>query len=85
MKNEPIFRIVVAALRSSGFVLRAYILNPRRVKWSSINLPTRLRWSEAGLGVVTLPLPYWVFRSIGKNITPTVSTRKDHKLVTSGP
>ena len=34
--------------------------------------------------MATLPLLYWVLISIGKNITPTVATRKDHQLVTGG-
>ena len=77
------------ALRASGLVLvlsvAAYVLKPQWMKWSSLDLPAWLRWSGAALGTATLPLSYWVFHSIGKNITPTVSTRKDHKLVTSGP
>ncbi len=80
---------IAIALRSSGFALVvsviAYVLNPRWMKWSSLDLPAWLRWSGAVLGTATLPLSYWVFTNIGKNITPTVSTRKDHKLVTSGP
>ncbi len=77
------------ALRASGLALVlsviAYILNPRWMRWSKLDLPAWLRWTGAGLGAATLPLSYWVFSSIDKNITPTVSTRKDHELVTSGP
>src|SRR5215207_1624426 len=79
----------IIALRASGLALLlsvvAYLLNPRWMKWSSLSLPTWLRWSGAGLGAATLPLSYWVFRSLGKNITPTVETRKNHELVTGGP
>ncbi|MDQ3925593.1 MAG: isoprenylcysteine carboxylmethyltransferase family protein [Actinomycetota bacterium] len=79
----------IIALRSSGLVLllsvMAYLLNPRWMEWSSLSLPPWLRWSGAGLGAATLPLAYWVFRSLGKNITPTVETRENHELVTSGP
>jgi protein-S-isoprenylcysteine O-methyltransferase Ste14 len=32
-----------------------------------------------------VPLFYWLFSSLGNNITPTVAIRKDHDLVTSGP
>lgn len=79
----------IIALRSSGLALllsvMAYLLNPRWMEWSSLSLPAWLRWSGAGLGAATLPLTYWVFRSLGKNITPTVETRENHELVTSGP
>src|SRR5918997_1478135 len=69
----------IIALRSSGLALllsvMAYLLNPRWMKWSSLRLPAWLRWSGAGLGAACLPLSYWVFSTIGNNITPTVETR----------
>ena len=34
---------------------------------------------------VTGVLWLWTFRSLGKNLTDTVVTRKDHALVTAGP
>jgi protein-S-isoprenylcysteine O-methyltransferase Ste14 len=79
---------IIVLLRLSGFAawlsVFTYLLNPRWMQWSSLNLPDWLRWFGAALGVATLPLLYWVFISIGKNITPTVATRKDHQLVTGG-
>lgn len=79
----------IIALRSSGLALllsvMAYLLNPRWMKWSNLRLPAWLRWSGAGLGAACLPLSYWVFSTIGKNITPTVETRENHELVTNGP
>jgi protein-S-isoprenylcysteine O-methyltransferase Ste14 len=79
---------IIVLLRLSGLAawlsITAYLLNPRWMQWSSLNLPDWLRWFGAAIGVSTLPLLYWVFISIGKNITPTVATRKDHRLVTGG-
>ena len=34
---------------------------------------------------MTLCLLFWTLRSLGKNLTDTVVTRKQHTLVTSGP
>ncbi len=42
-------------------------------------------WSGVGLGVVAASLLVWTFRSLGKNITDTVVTRREHTLVTTGP
>ena len=79
---------IIVLLRLSGLAawlsVFTYMLNPRWMQWSSLNLPNWLRWFGAAIGVVTLPLIYWVFISIGKNITPTVATRKGHQLVTGG-
>ena len=86
-REEGIF--VLISLRLLGLLgligLITYMINPAWMGWSSIPLPTWLRWAGVGLGVVFVLLTTWVFRSIGKNITDTVVTRADHTLVTSGP
>ncbi|HEX8237766.1 MAG TPA: isoprenylcysteine carboxylmethyltransferase family protein [Abditibacteriaceae bacterium] len=80
--------LTVVLLRVCGLAawlsVLTYLLNPHWMQWSSLHLPSWLRWCGVPLGVVTLPLIYWVFISIGHNITPTVTTRKDHQLVTTG-
>ncbi len=79
----------IAALRLSGLALwlsvLAYLLNPRWMQWSRLAIPTWMRWLGAGASAMTIPLFYWLFSSIGKNITPTVATRKEHRLITHGP
>jgi protein-S-isoprenylcysteine O-methyltransferase Ste14 len=71
---------VAVGLRSAGLALMlsvaAYVLSPRRMEWSRLDLSSWLRWSGAGVGAASLPLAHWVFRSIGENITPTVTTRR---------
>lgn len=62
-----------------------YLVNPRWMAWSSLPLPDWLRWIGAGILLVCIPLVYWVFSSLGKNVTPTVVTRQEHSLVTHGP
>ncbi len=81
----PIF----IALRLFGFAawisILVYIVYPPWMQWSTLQIPTVLRWFGVILGAVSVPLFYWVFSSLGKNVTDTVVTRKRHTLVTSGP
>lgn len=79
-----------AALRSLfGLALwissLTYLINPRWMAWSRLPLPAWLRWTGAILMAACLPLIFWLFRSLGKNVTHTVAIRKEHTLVTHGP
>ena len=61
-----------------------YLINPQWMAWSKIGLPEWVRWLGVGIGILCVASVYWLFSSIGNNITPTSATRKEHKLVTSG-
>lgn len=80
---------VMVLLRLAGLLgwlsLIVYLLNPAWMQWSAVPLPAWLRWLGVVTAVLSLPLMYWLFRSIGRNITQTVKTRKEHQLVTTGP
>jgi len=65
--------------------LFAYMVNPSWMAWSSVALPEWLRWTSVGLGVFAGGLLIWTLRSLGKNLTDTVVTRREHTLVTYGP
>ena len=86
-RQEGLF--ILFTLRPLGIAgmlgLIAYMINPKWMEWSSIAIPTWLRW----LGVVVVGcsgiLLVWTFRNLGQNLTDTVVTRRDHTLVTSGP
>ena len=81
--------LILWTLRPIGIVgmlgLIAYMVNPDWMVWSSMPLPVWLRWVGVGVGVVAGALLIWTFRSLGKNLTDTVVTRKAHSLVTHGP
>jgi protein-S-isoprenylcysteine O-methyltransferase Ste14 len=63
----------------------AWMIDPRWMAWSSLPLPAWLRW----LGIASLAcsgiLLTWTFHNLGKNLTDTVVTRREHSLVTTGP
>jgi protein-S-isoprenylcysteine O-methyltransferase Ste14 len=76
-------------IRIGGLVLwlspLIYLINPIWMAWSKIGLPDWVRWLGVGIGILCTLGIYWLFSSIGSGITPTSATRKEHKLVTSGP
>ena len=75
---------VVMALPLFGGIL-IYLANPGLMEWASFTAPLWSRWAGVGLGLVTVPSAYWVFSSIGHNISETVLTKEQHELVTHGP
>lgn len=86
-RKEGVF--ILATLRPIALFLYlgvfAYMINPRWMAWSSLPLPDWLRWIGAIVFVIGLAFLAWTLRSLGKNLTDTVVTRKAHTLVTHGP
>ncbi len=73
----------IAAAKSLGTL--AWVIHPAWLGWSSVGLPTGLRWIGVPLGMMAATLLIVTFRSLGTNITDTVVTRAHHTLVTDGP
>lgn len=80
---------VMVLLRLFGMLgwlsIITWLINPNWMQWAEVALPDGARWIGVGLGLISVPLMYWLFKSIGRNITQTVKTRKEHQLVTTGP
>jgi protein-S-isoprenylcysteine O-methyltransferase Ste14 len=87
-REEGIFIMIGLRLCGilAGIALAAYLINPSWMGWASVALPTWLRWIGGCLAVFAVPpLLFWTFHSLGKNLTDTVVTRREHALVTHGP
>ena len=86
-RQEGLF--ILATLRPLGLLLWlgviAYLVNPKWMDWSSVPLPTWLRWAGFGVYAIGAALLTWTLRSLGTNLTDTVVTRRAHTLVTQGP
>src|SRR5262245_36016326 len=86
-RQEGLFLLI--SIRFLGMMgmagLLAFLIDPSWMAWSSVPLPVPLRWAGVGLAVVAAALLIWTFRNLGKNLTDTVVTRKDHTLVKTGP
>ena len=79
-------RAAVAVLRVLGAALWILVLaDPPWMRWSRLPLPDALRWVGAGLALALLPLFVWILRTLGRNITISFVTRREHSLVTTGP
>lgn len=80
--------VMMTIIRIGGLFLWlspvVYLINPAWMAWSKAGLPDAVRLAGFALGLVCVPLIYWLFRSIGAGITPVSATRKEHKLVTHG-
>ena len=85
--EEGLFTLI--GLRLCGIaawvVFAAYLIRPASVARFSLPLPLWLRWIGAAMALLVPPLLFWTFRSLGKNLTDTVVTRREHTLVTHGP
>jgi protein-S-isoprenylcysteine O-methyltransferase Ste14 len=87
-KAENRLLLVVRSLGALGFYLGllAYLIYPAAMEWGALaGWPLATRWVGLALMAMMLPLLLWMFRSLGRNITPTVKTRSQHELVVSGP
>ena len=84
--EDPLFivaRIAVALPLWLAIVM--YVAYPQWMRWASFPSPEWLRWTGAALGLLSVPAAYWVFSSIGQNVSETVLTKERHELVTHGP
>ena len=86
-RQEGVF--ILATLRPLGaafwFGMFAWMMNPSWMSWSSVTLPSWMRWTGIGLLLAGSTLLVWTFRSLGRNLTDTVVTRRQHTLVQHGP
>jgi protein-S-isoprenylcysteine O-methyltransferase Ste14 len=86
-RKEGLF--ILLTLRPVGIItilgVIAYLIDPAYMAWSSWPLPAWVRWIGSGIGAAAGVLFLWSFHTLGKNLTDTVVTRREHTLVTDGP
>jgi len=85
-RQEGLF--ILATLRPVGVAhmlgVFAYMVNPAWMAWSSVPLPSWLRWTGGFVCVPASGLLIWTLRGLGMNLTDTVVTRRGHTLITQG-
>jgi protein-S-isoprenylcysteine O-methyltransferase Ste14 len=81
--------VILITLRLVGLglwvLVFAWLISPSALSGFAVELPAWLRVSGFGMGLIAMAWFWWVFRSLGKNITDTVVTRKEHTMVRHGP
>lgn len=81
--------VILFGLRLSGFPwfigTIVWMIDSRRMAWSSMPIPVWLRWVGVAIAWCAGLLLWWTFHNLGKNLTDTVVTRRDHSFVSSGP
>ena len=92
--REPLDRrqegwFILLTLRPLGLAtwaaVIAFLIDPSYMAWSSVPLPAWARWTGVGIGAMGGGLLTWTLGRLGKNLTDTVVTRREHTLVTRGP
>src|SRR4030067_1547519 len=58
-----------------------YLVYPAAISWAQVDLPLWLRWMGVALFAACVSLTYWVFSSLGNNVTHSVAIRLPHSLV----
>jgi protein-S-isoprenylcysteine O-methyltransferase Ste14 len=86
-RQEGLFVLLTMRPMAGVFFTGAvvYLVNPALMAWSSVPLPMWVRWSGTGVLALCWGLLFWTLRRLGRNLTDTVVTRREHTLVTSGP
>jgi protein-S-isoprenylcysteine O-methyltransferase Ste14 len=81
--------VLLVAIRLLGAVLLSgllvFLINPAWMAWAALPLPLAARWAGVAVCVLAFSWLSWTYLNLGKNITDTVVTRKEHVLVITGP
>ena len=62
-----------------------HIFSPETLRWAALPLPSWLRLTGAGLGVVALIWFVWIHRTLGNNLSARIRIKETQYLVTDGP
>jgi protein-S-isoprenylcysteine O-methyltransferase Ste14 len=87
-RQEEGWAVLIVRMGVALPLLIVILLNifwPNSLGWTKFYIPLWLRIIGLILSVFCVPLFWWIFKSIGKNISETVLIKDEHELVTHGP
>jgi protein-S-isoprenylcysteine O-methyltransferase Ste14 len=65
--------------------LLLYFVWPAALAWTLLPIPDLLRWAGVVIATLSVASTWWVFRTLGLNVTRSSKTRDNATLVTTGP
>jgi protein-S-isoprenylcysteine O-methyltransferase Ste14 len=81
--------VILFGLRLSGLPWFiggiVWMIDSPRMAWSAMPIPVWVRWVGVALSACSGTLMAWTFHNLGRNLTDTVVTRRDHTFVATGP
>jgi protein-S-isoprenylcysteine O-methyltransferase Ste14 len=81
--------LILFGLRLTAAVMFAvwlsWLINPAWLEWARLPIPAPVRWASMTVAFGGGLIWVWALHHLGKNLTDTVVTRRQHSLVTSGP
>lgn len=85
--EEKVRITITGALPSvlTGGAAFAYVVYPDWMSWFTLPFPTWLRWVGVLCAVVAFVLRVWFRKILGKEWSPYLHLREDHRLLTQGP
>lgn len=79
-------QLLIGAVGLTAMIAPAtYVFTPRWLEWAALPLPASLRWVGIGLGLLSVPLLFWIHRTLGKNYDMPSVIKEQQTLVTEGP
>ncbi|MBA4020216.1 MAG: hypothetical protein C0483_23900 [Pirellula sp.] len=87
--HEAEGRMFALVLRLFGLALwlstLAYLIAPQSIAWAAVPIPRAIRWCAVAVAALSAGGFVRSLVALGKNLTDTVVTRRDARLVTAGP
>ncbi len=86
-RQEGLFILITLRLLGAAcwLAVLVWMMEPGWMAWASAAVPPWARWVGVLFVAVGAALTAWTLRSLGRNLTDTVVTRRAHTLVFHGP
>lgn len=86
MKKEGVTGILLVVLTPIELILIIlYAWGPTWMIWADLVFPFWVHWMGVGILIISIPLAFWVHRTLGNHYSYALETKREQKLVSEGP